>query len=72
MLKIRYLIPPIYKNSMKKILLTTLLLLCVIFVGFAHVNTYDVADQGYLRKPMEAKNGLVLTNNRYSENETLV
>ena len=52
---------------MKKILLTTLLLLCVIFVGFAHVNTYDVADQGYLRKPMEAKNGLVLTNNRYSE-----
>ena len=42
-------------------------LMCVAFVGFAQVNTYDVADQGYLRKPMEAKNGLVLTNNRYSE-----
>ena len=41
--------------------------MCVAFVGFAQVNTYDVADQGYLRKPMEAKNGLVLTNNRYSE-----
>ena len=42
-------------------------LMCIAFAGIAQVNTYDVADLGYLRKPMESKSGLVLTNNRYSE-----
>lgn len=39
----------------------------IAFISYSQVDTYDVADLGYLCKPMESKSGLVFTNNRYSE-----
>ncbi len=59
---------------MKKL---TLLALCMsLYVGFAHANPdwqelagvgYEIADQGYLAAPVQAKVGIVATNNRHSE-----
>ncbi|MBQ7941780.1 MAG: C39 family peptidase [Muribaculaceae bacterium] len=42
-------------------------LFSVAFAGHAEVDMYDIADMGYLRSPMEAKSGIVLTNNYFSE-----
>ena len=35
--------------------------------AFAQVNSYEVAEMGYLRTPMETANGIILTNSKYSE-----
>lgn len=37
------------------------------FIGFSQVNSYEIGDLGYLRNPMESKNGIVLSNNRFTE-----
>ena len=36
---------------------------------FAHsqIDYYEIANKGYLRNPMEVKNGIVLSNNRFTE-----
>ncbi len=47
--------------------LFSLTLLCVSVTGFSQVDTYEIGDMGYLRNPMESKNGIVVSNNRYSE-----
>lgn len=57
------------KNRFSSVLKTLLcsVLFCVPFAIFAQVNTYEIGDMGYLRSPMESKNGIVLSNNRFSE-----
>ncbi len=40
-------------------------------IGHAQIDTHSVGDMGYLSTPMESAEGLVLTNNRYSEIYTL-
>ena len=54
--------------------LTSLLrmLMCVMFLGvsfagFSQVDSYEIGSLGYLRNPMETDNGIVLSNNRYTE-----
>lgn len=37
------------------------------FSGFSQVNSYEIGDLGYLRNPKESKNGIVLSNNRFTE-----
>lgn len=37
----------------------------------AQIDMYEVGDMGYLRTPMETANGIIVTNNRYSEIYTL-
>ena len=36
-------------------------------VAHSQINYYEVANKGYLRTPMEVKNGVVLSNNRFTE-----
>ncbi len=48
-------------------MLMCVLSLSVSVIGFAQVNTYEIGDLGYFRNPMESKDGIVLTNNRYTE-----
>ncbi len=52
----------------KKSALTALLLSSA--SGYA-LDSYEIGDMGYLRTPMESANGIVLTNNHYSEIYTL-
>ena len=33
----------------------------------AQIDSYEVGDMGFLRSPMETANGIIMTNNRYSE-----
>ncbi|MBQ3605660.1 MAG: hypothetical protein II990_05340 [Muribaculaceae bacterium] len=33
----------------------------------AQIDSYEVGDMGFLRTPMETANGIIMTNNRYSE-----
>ena len=35
--------------------------------GIAQIDTHEVGDMGYLCTPMESTNGIIATNNRYSE-----
>ena len=47
-------------------------LICVMLLGisfnaFAEVNSYEIGENGYLRSPMETKDGIVLSNNRFTE-----
>ena len=35
--------------------------------GIAQIDTHEVGDMGYLCTPMESANGIIATNNRYSE-----
>ena len=37
----------------------------------AQIDMYEVGDMGFLRTPMESANGIIVTNNRYSEIYTL-
>lgn len=43
------------------------LLLSSTVSGFAQIDHHEVGDMGYLRTPMETANGIIITNNRYSE-----
>ncbi|MBQ4917125.1 MAG: hypothetical protein IIU72_04095, partial [Muribaculaceae bacterium] len=54
-----------WASILKKLM--CLMLLGVPFAGFSQVDTYEIAENGYLRSPMEAKSGIVLSNNRFSE-----
>lgn len=40
-------------------------------ISYAEIDTHEIGDMGYLRTPMESANGLIMTNNRYSEIYTL-
>lgn len=62
-----------YISSLKKLLFTaSLTVLSAASVNAADiVDTYEAGDMGFLRNPMESANGIVLTNNRYSEIYTL-
>ena len=48
-------------------MLMCMMLLGISFAGFSQVDTYEITEMGYLRSPMEAKNGIILSNNRFSE-----
>ena len=37
----------------------------------AQIDSYEVGDMGFIRTPMESANGIIVTNNRYSEIYTL-
>ena len=52
-------------SSLRKLM--CLMLLGVSFAGFSQVDCYEVGNLGYLRNPMESKNGIVLSNNRFTE-----
>lgn len=45
--------------------------LSVSSISYAEIDTHEIGDMGYLRTPMESANGLIVTNNRYSEIYTL-
>ncbi len=45
--------------------------LAVAATSSAQINGYEVGDMGYLRTPMESANGIIVTNNNYSEIYTL-
>ena len=49
----------------KKSALAALLLTSA--TGYAKLDNYEIGDMGYLRTPMESANGIILTNNHYSE-----
>ncbi|MEE0974118.1 MAG: hypothetical protein UH853_00225, partial [Muribaculaceae bacterium] len=49
----------------KKSALAALLLTSA--TGYAQLDNYEIGDMGYLRTPMESANGIILTNNHYSE-----
>ena len=53
----------------KKLLksLAAVMLLMTSANAFAEIDSYEVGDMGYLRTPMETANGIILTNNTYSE-----
>lgn len=52
-------------SLLKRIL--CLMCLGVSFVAAAQVNSYEIGENGYLRSPMEVKDGYVLSNNRFTE-----
>ena len=39
--------------------------------SIAQIDTHEIGDMGYLRNPMETANGIIATNNRYSEIYTI-
>ena len=49
--------------------------LCLMLISatpvIAQIDTHEVGDMGYLRSPMESSNGIIATNNRYSEIYTI-
>ena len=50
---------------------TFIMLLLASVNGFAQIDTHEIGDMGYLRNPMESANGIITTNNRYSEIYTI-
>ncbi len=56
-------------SLLKSALLTVSL--AVAATSSAQINGYEVGDMGYLRTPMETANGIIVTNNSYSEIYTL-
>ena len=44
-----------------------LMCLGLAFTAVAEVNPYELGDNGYLRSPMQSKDGIVLSNNRFTE-----
>ena len=62
-----------YISSLKKLLFTASLvaLSATPIQAEDFANPYEAADMGYLCSPMESSNGIILTNNRYSEIYTL-
>ena len=57
------------KSILKKAAIASLLMTS--FGMSAQIDMYEVGDMGYLRTPMESANGIIVTNNRYSEIYTL-
>lgn len=51
---------------MKKIIFL-LSFICVSLLAQSQINYYEVADKGYLRMPIEVKDGIVMSNNRFTE-----
>ena len=56
-------------STVKKAVIAALLMTS--FGMSAQIDMYEVGDMGYLRTPMESVNGIIVTNNRYSEIYTL-
>ena len=56
-------------STVKKAVVAALLMTS--FGMSAQIDMYEVGDMGYLRTPMESANGIIVTNNRYSEIYTL-
>ena len=56
-------------STIKKVAIASLLMTS--FGASAQIDMYEVGDMGYLRTPMETANGIIVTNNRYSEIYTL-
>ena len=57
------------KSSIKKAAIASLLMTS--FGMSAAIDMYEVGDMGFIRTPMESANGIIVTNNRYSEIYTL-
>ena len=56
-------------STVKKAVIAAVLMTS--FGASAQIDSYEVGDMGYLRTPMETANGIIVTNNRYSEIYTL-
>ena len=57
------------KSILKKAAIASLLMTS--FGMSAAIDMYEVGDMGFIRTPMESANGIIVTNNRYSEIYTL-
>ena len=57
------------KSILKKAAIASLLMTS--FGASAAIDMYEVGDMGFIRTPMESANGIIVTNNRYSEIYTL-
>ncbi len=57
------------KSTIKKTAVAALLMTS--FGASAQIDAYEVGDMGFIRTPMETANGIIVTNNRYSEIYTL-
>ena len=57
------------KLTIKKVAVASLLMTS--FGMSAAIDMYEVGDMGFIRTPMESANGIIVTNNRYSEIYTL-
>ena len=53
------------KSILKKAAIASLLMTS--FGMSAQIDMYEVGDMGFIRTPMESANGIIVTNNRYSE-----
>ncbi len=56
-------------STVKKAVMAAVLMTS--FGASAQIDMYEVGDMGYLRTPMESANGIIMTNNRFSEIYTL-
>ena len=56
-------------STIKKVAIASLLMTS--FGASAQIDAYEVGDMGFIRTPMESANGIIVTNNRYSEIYTL-
>ena len=56
-------------STIKKVAIASLLMTS--FGASAAIDMYEVGDMGFIRTPMESANGIIVTNNRYSEIYTL-
>ena len=56
-------------STVKKAVVAALLMTS--FGMSAQIDMYEVGDMGFIRTPMESANGIIVTNNRYSEIYTL-
>ena len=56
-------------STVKKVVVAALLMTS--FGASAAIDMYEVGDMGFIRTPMESANGIIVTNNRYSEIYTL-
>ena len=57
------------KSTIKKVAVASLLMTS--FGASAAIDAYEVGDMGFIRTPMESANGIIVTNNNYSEIYTL-
>lgn len=56
-----------FSSFLKKLMCSAFLTVSLLGTSQEVINTYEIADMGYLRAPMESNSGIVLSNNRYSE-----
>lgn len=56
-----------FYSFLKKLMCSAFLTVSLLGTSQEVINTYEIADMGYLRAPMESNSGIVLSNNRYSE-----